>query len=84
MAKKARKKSAIKAKKVTRASARKTVKAKRKSRAAATKKVVRKPRPKAQSEGIVDKVASAFHTLVDTIKETGALRNKMGRPGSEP
>jgi hypothetical protein len=84
MAKKARKKSAVKAKKVKRARPRNKVKTKRKAKTAARKKAVRKPRPKAQPQGIADKVASAFHTLVDTIKETGELRNKLGRPGSEP
>jgi hypothetical protein len=84
MAQKARKKSAVKAKTVKRASSPKKVKAKPKSKTAPKKKAVRKPRPKAQPEGIIDKVASAFHTVVDAIKETGALRNKMGRTGSEP
>ena len=83
MAKKARKKSVVKAKKLKRARTRERVITKSKSRTV-TKKAVRKPRRKAQPEGIADKVASAFHTLVDTIKETGTLRNKIGPRGSEP
>ena len=83
MAQKARKRSAVKAKKVKRATTRAKVKAKPKAKTAARKKAVRKPRPEAP-QGIVDKVASAFHTVVDAIKETGALRNKLGRTGSEP
>lgn len=82
MAKKARKKSVVKAKKRKRATTPERVKAK--SRVATRKKAVRKPRPKPRPEGIANKVASAFHTVVDTIKETGALRNKLGPRGSEP
>ena len=82
MAKNARKKSVVKAKKRKRARTRERVKARPKSKTVTRKKAVRKP--KAQPEGIVDKVASAFHTLMDTIKETGTLRNKLGPRGSEP
>jgi hypothetical protein len=82
MAKKARKKSAAKGKKVKRATATAKVKTKPKSKIATKNKPARKPRPKARLKGITDKVVSAFHTLVDTIKETDALRNKMERPGT--
>lgn len=82
MAKKARKKSVVKTKKRKRARTPERAKTKSRSRTVTKKKAVRKP--KAQSEGIADKVASAFHTLVDTIKETGTLRTKMGPRGSEP
>lgn len=82
MAKKARKKSAAKEKKVKRAKATAKVKTKAKSKTVTKNKPVRKPRPKARPKGITDKVASASHTVVDTIKETDALRNKMERPGT--
>jgi hypothetical protein len=88
VAKKARKKSAAKEKKLKRAKATAKVKTKGKSKTKPKSKTVtknkpvRKPRPKARLKGITDKVASAFRTLVDTIKETEALRNKMERPGT--
>ena len=85
MAKKARKKSVVKAKKRKRATTPARVKAKSRTKTVTkTKKAVRRPRPKPQPEGVADKVASAFHTVVDTIKETGTLRNKLGPRGSEP
>jgi hypothetical protein len=84
MAKKARKKSAVKARKAKRARVKiKTkVKAKAKSKTLVQKKPARKSRRKAQPKGIADRVRGAFHTVVDTIEGTGALRNKMEPPGT--
>ena len=84
MAKKARQRSVVKSKTVKRTRTPEKVEPKRKSKPAAGKTAVRKPRPEAPPQGFVDKVASAFHTVVDAIKETGTLRNKLGRTGSEP
>ncbi len=82
MAKKARKKSAGKARKARRAKVKTKAKIKTKSKTLVQKKPARKSRRKAQPKGIADRVRGAFHTVVDTIKETGALRNKMEPPGT--
>ena len=84
MAKKARKKSAVKARKVKRAKVKtKTkIKTKAKSKTLVQKKPARKSRRKAQPKGIADRVVGAFHTVMDTIKETDALRKKMEPPGT--
>jgi hypothetical protein len=88
MANKARKKSAAKEKNVRRAKATAKVKAKPKSKTkiksatVSRSKAVRKTSPKVGPKGIAEKIASSFQMLVDTIKETDALRNKMGRPGT--
>jgi hypothetical protein len=54
-----------------------------------TKKTVQlskaKKRPaarKAKPQGIVDRVSNAFQGVVDTVKETSALRDKMSPPGT--
>ena len=80
MAKKTRKRVA-KAKKTKRATKRKKAKkavsrSKPKKRPPARK---RKPR----KQGIAGKVSGAFESVVDTVKETSALREKMSR-GSGP
>ena len=80
MAKTARKKSVAKARKAKGTKA-KGAKAKTKTKImtkAKSKTSVRKAQPK----GIAGRVASAYHTVVDTIKDTGALRNKMEPPGT--
>jgi hypothetical protein len=86
MAKKARKKSAAKAKKAKSAKAKtKTkvkTKAKSKSKARSKTPVRKKPARKAQPKGIAGRVAGAYHTVVDTIKETRAVRDKMEPPGT--
>ena len=90
MAKKARKKSAVKARKVKRAKAatktRNKTKAKSKTsvqkKTAVPKKPARKSRRTARPKGIADRVAGVFHTAVDTVRETDALRNKMEPPGT--
>jgi hypothetical protein len=71
MARKKRKSSAGKRKKKSKALTRK------KSRAPARK---RKLRERRQTLG--DKVSRAYHTVVDTIKDTDRLRNKMELPAT--
>ena len=80
MAKKARKKSVAKAKKAKGAKAK--TKTKTKTKAKSKTSVRKKPARKAQRKGIAGRVAGAYHTVVDTIKETGALRDKMEPPGT--
>jgi hypothetical protein len=81
MAKKVRKMSKAKAKKPRRAKTKIRTKAKSKS-VIKKKKPARIRRRKAKPKGISDKVASAFHIVLDTIKDTDALRNKMEPPGT--
>ena len=69
MAKKARKKSAAKTKN----------KRKKKSKAAATKK---KKLRKARRKTLKNNVAGAYRTVIDTVKGTDQLRNKMEQPGT--
>ena len=81
MARKRRKTSAGKRKKKSKPVRSKPVKSKRvkkKASAAAKKRKVRRQQPKTFS----DKVASAYHTVVDTIKGTDELRNKMEPPAT--
>ncbi len=80
MAKKARKKSVAKARKAKGAKAK--TKTKIKTKAKSKTPVRKKPARKAQPKGIAGRVAGAYHTVVDTIKETGALRDKMEPPGT--
>lgn len=86
MAKKARKTSAARLRKKSKPSrkkaAHKTARSKRKSKAAAKKKTVRKARPKRKPRTIGDRLASAYHTMIDTVKETERLRNKYEPPGT--
>jgi hypothetical protein len=81
MAKKARKKSIAKTKKAKRTKT-KIRKAKAKSKTVIKKKPAQKPRWKVEPKGITEKVVSVFHTVVDTVKETDALRNKMEPTGT--
>ena len=46
------------------------------------KKPARKSRPKAQPKGIAGAAVGAVHTVVDAVKETDALGNKMVPPGT--
>ena len=72
MARKKRKSSAGKRKKKSRAMTRK------KSRAQARKRKVRRRRPRT----LGDKVSNAYRTVVDTIKGTDRLRNKLEPPAT--
>lgn len=77
MAKKARKKSKTKAKKPRRARVRTKVRAKAKPKRPTGKKRARAARRKAMPQGLAAKIASAYHTVIDTVRGTDALRNKM-------
>ncbi|MCX7298336.1 MAG: hypothetical protein NTU64_16030 [Hyphomicrobiales bacterium] len=37
---------------------------------------------KAASPGIGERISGAYHTVVDTVKGTGTLRDKLERPGT--
>jgi hypothetical protein len=73
MARKRRKTAARKRKKKSRSVTRK------KSRALVKKRKLRKRR---RAKTLGDKVSNAYHTVVDTIKGTDALRNKMEPPST--
>jgi hypothetical protein len=85
MAKKTRRKSAkTAAAGRKKAKAKKTAKAARpkaKTKKAARKKAARKRKPKAPPS-IGDRLANAYQTVVDTVKGTGTLRNKLEPPGT--
>ena len=77
MAKKARKKAG---KKLTKKSAKKSAaKTKKKSPAKKAKFARNKKRA---AKGLGAKVAGAYRTVVDTIKGTDQLRNKIEQPGT--
>ena len=42
----------------------------------------RKPAPQPAPQTFTEKVASAYHNVVDTVRETDELRNKMEPPGT--
>jgi phage terminase small subunit len=76
MARKIRKSTATKRKKKSRSKSRSVTR--KKSRPSAKKRRLRKRRPKT----LGGKVSNAFHTVVDTIKDTDKLRNKMELPST--
>ena len=92
MAKKLRKTSTKTAgdKKKSKARKTKTKALKTKSKAAAKKKTVakskKKSRPpakrKTRSPTIGGHLANAYHTVIDTVKGTDDLRNKLEKPGT--
>lgn len=92
MAKKTRKKAVKKAaKKSSKKSAAKRTK---KSKPARKSKLKTKPKAKAKAKptarrkvkaatpGIGERISGAYHTVVDTVKGTGTLRDKLERPGT--
>jgi NAD(P)H-hydrate repair Nnr-like enzyme with NAD(P)H-hydrate epimerase domain len=83
MAKKARKKTALKK---TAASARgKTNKSKTKKSKTARKSTLKpkaRRKVKAKSPSLGQRLSNAYHTVVDTMTGTGALRNKLEKPGT--
>jgi hypothetical protein len=85
MVKKARKKAA--SSKTKRAKARATVRARSKVGSRARLKAGSKPRARkaarkpAPPAGIIARMESAIHAVVDGIRETAAMREKMHRPG---
>lgn len=74
MAKKARKKSATKRGKKS-----KPAKKKKTAKRVTRRKVKRAAKPKS----IGDRLSNAYHTVVDTVKGTDQLRNKMEKPGTD-
>jgi hypothetical protein len=78
MAKKARKKSAAKGKRKSRAARRKPAVKKKARAATAKRKKTRKARPKS----VKSRLANAYHTVVDTVKGTDQLRNKYEPPAT--
>jgi len=78
MAKKARKKS--KPAKKTKARTKKSKPASKKK--AAKRKTKRKAKRAAKPQTIGDRLSSGYHIVVDTVKGTDQLRNKMEKPGT--
>ena len=77
MAKKARKKSAEKRGKKSKPAKKKKA-AKRVSKRKAKRKTKRARKPKT----IGERLSSGYHTVVDTVKGTDKLRNKLEPPGT--
>jgi hypothetical protein len=78
MAKKARKKS--KPAKKTKTKAKKSKPAPKKK--AAKRVTKRKDKPATKPKTIGDRLSNAYHTVVDTMKGTDQLRNKLEKPGT--
>lgn len=78
MARKARKKTKTKAKAKKKPVARKKRKTALKKRRPAARKKTRKAKPKS----LGGKIADAYHTVVDTVKGTDTLRNRLEQPGT--
>jgi hypothetical protein len=78
MAKKARKKS--KPAKKTKTKAKKSKPAPKKKAAKRVSK--RKAKRASKPQTIGDRLSNAYHTVVDTVKGTDQLRNKMETPGT--
>jgi hypothetical protein len=55
---------------------------KKKSRGPSKRKIKARKTPKRQSRNVADKVKSVYRTVVDTIKGTDQLRNKMEPPAT--
>jgi hypothetical protein len=71
MAKKARKKSAAKLKKKSTT--------RKQAKAVSRKRKARKAKPRSFGA----RVSGAYRTVVDTVKDTGRMRRKMERPGTD-
>ena len=85
MAKKTRRNPAARAKTKAKTRAKKKVKVlpkqavrRKKAKAAAQRKKARREKPK----GLTDKIAGAYHVVVDTFTGTGTLRDKLEKPGT--
>ena len=59
-----------------------SAKKKKKSRGPSKRKIKARKTPKRQSRNVADKVKSVYRTVVDTIKGTDQLRNKMEPPAT--
>ena len=57
-------------------------KSKAKLRIAVAKKTKKKPARKARRKSIKDKISGAYRVVVDTVKGTDRLRNKIEPPGT--
>ena len=79
MAKKARKKSAAKRRKTSKT---KKVKVRAAKRAKRTKPARRANKRKAKPHSFGERVSNAYHAVVDTVKGTDQLRNKLEKPGT--
>ena len=77
MAKKARKKSAAKRGKKS-----KPTKKKMAARRVSKRKVKRKARRARKPKTIGERLSSGYRTVVDTVKGTDRLRNKLEQPGT--
>ena len=75
-AKKSSKKSAAKRTKKSKPARKSKLKTKPKAKPTARRKV------KAATPGIGERISGAYHTVVDTVKGTGTLRDKLERPGT--
>ena len=73
MAKKARKKPAAKRGKKSKPA---------KKKQAAKRVTKRKVRRKAKPKSIGERLSSGYHTVIDTVKGTDRLRNKLEPPGT--
>ena len=45
-------------------------------------KPAKKRKVKAASPGLGERISGAYHAVIDTVKGTGALRDKLERPGT--
>jgi hypothetical protein len=81
MAKKAKRRTPAKARPAKRKKAATKPKAAKARRTQSAAKRARPARRKAKSPGLGTRVANAFRSVVDTVKETGALREKLEPPG---
>lgn len=79
MAKKTRKTSAVKPKKKSKSVRKKS--ALKKTKVKAKAKTKRKTKA-AKSKSIGNRLAGAYRAVIDTVKETDALRNKLEQPGT--
>lgn len=77
MAKKARKKSAAKRGKKS-----KPAKKKKPAKRVTKRKAKRKTRRATKPKSIGDRLSSGYRTVVDTVKGTDRLRNKLELPGT--
>ena len=80
MAKKARKKTNKKTVKRKAAKPARKTGTKTKAKAAVKRKSKRKVKVKSPTMG--DRLSNAYHAVVDSVKGTGALRDKMEKPGT--
>lgn len=84
-AKKSGKKSAAKLTKKSKPARKAKPKAKAKAKPKAkpkAKSTTNKRKVKAASPGLGERLSGAYHAVVDTVKDTGTLRDRLERPGT--